>query len=206
MLTGYGPEEHGMTWDDYEPARGQIIVPTIFAAARTRGLRTGMVAGKEKFTYFRDTGACDTFVLAAAIDEEVTTRALGATASRPDLLFVHLPQVDLIGHAKRWMSPEYLDAVRQADAAVGRIVATLPADTTVIVTADHGGHDQGHSAGNAQDSTIPWVIAGPSTARGRQLASGIRTMDTAATAAFVLGVPLSPSVEGVPIYEAFVSR
>ena len=206
MLTGYGPEEHGMTWDDYEPARGQIMVPTIFGLARAKGLRTGMVAGKEKFTYFRDAGGCDTFALAAALDDDVASRAVLAAAARPDLLFVHLPQVDLTGHAKQWMSPEYLEAVRRADAAVGRIVAALPADTTIILTADHGGHGDGHSAGNSQDSTIPWVIAGPSTARGKQLTSGISTMDTAATAAFVLGVALQPDAQGLPVYEAFVSK
>jgi hypothetical protein len=206
MLTGYGPEEHGMTWDDYEPARGQIGVPTIFGLARAKGLRTGMVAGKEKFTYFRDTGGCDTFALAPALDDDVASRAVVATGTRPDLLFVHLPQVDLTGHAKQWMSPEYLEAVRRADAAVGRIVAALPADTTFIVTADHGGHGHGHSAGNSQDSTIPWVIAGPSTARGKQMSTGISTMDTAATAAFVLGLALQPSARGVPVYDAFVSQ
>src|SRR5688572_19911105 len=206
MLTGYGPEEHGMTWDDYEPARGQIMVPTIFGLARAKGLRTGMVAGKEKFTYFRDTGGCDTFALAAALDDDVASRAVLAAAARPDLLFVHLPQVDLTGHAKQWMSPEYLEAVRRADAAVGRIVAALPADTTIIVTADHGGHDGGHSVGSSQDSTIPWVIAGPSTARGRQLSASISTMDTAATAAFILGVALQPDAPGRAVYEAFVSK
>jgi len=165
-----------------------------------------MVAGKEKFTYFRDAGGCDTFALAAALDDDVASRAVLAAAARPDLLFVHLPQVDLTGHVKQWMSPEYLEAVRRADAAVGRIVAALPADTTIILTADHGGHGDGHSAGNSQDSTIPWVIAGPSTARGKQLTSGISTMDTAATAAFVLGVALQPTAQGLPVYDAFVSR
>jgi predicted AlkP superfamily pyrophosphatase or phosphodiesterase len=206
MLTGYAPEQHGMMWDDYEPARGQIQVPTIFALARGKGLRTGLVAGKEKFTHFRDTGACDTFALAPALDEEVATRAGFAASARPDFLFVHLPQVDLTGHVKRWMSPEYLDAVRRADAAVGRIVAALSPDTTIIVTADHGGHDLDHVTGNQQDSTIPWVIAGPSTARGKQLQSGIQTMDTAATVAFVLGVALQPDAPGTPVYEAFVSK
>lgn len=194
-----------MTWDDYEPARGQIMVPTIFGLARAKGLRTGMVAGKEKFTYFRDTGGCDSFALAPALDDEVATRAQSSASARPDLLFVHLPQVDLTGHAKSWMSVEYLEAVRRADAAVGRIAASLPPDTTIIVTADHGGHGQNHVSGDRPDTTIPWVIAGPSTVRGKPLTSSIVTMDTAATAAFVLGVP-TQAMQGRPVYEAFVSK
>lgn len=203
MLTGYTPDVHGVTWDDYSPMRGQILVPTIFAVARAKGLRTGMVVGKEKFTTFRDTGACDTWVLAAPDDDDVAGRVPVAVGGRPDLLFVHLPDVDLVGHAAKWMSPEYFAAVRRADAAVGRIIATLPADTTIILTADHGGRPEGHGTASTFDMTIPWIIAGPSTAKGRQLAGGVMTVDTAATAAFVLGVTLSPDAPGVPIYEAF---
>jgi arylsulfatase A-like enzyme len=205
MLTGFSPEAHGMTWDEYEPSRGQIMVPTIFGLARGKGLRTSLVAGKEKFTHFRDTGACDSFALAPALDDEVATRAQSAASTRPDLLFIHLPQVDLTGHEKVWMSVDYLAAVRRADAALGRITASLSPDTTIIVTADHGGHGQNHGTDDRRDTTIPWVIAGPSTARGRQLTSAIVTMDTAATAAFVLGVP-AQAMQGKPIYEAFVSN
>ena len=206
MLTGFVPEEHGVTWDDYAPTRGQILVPTLFHAARAKGLRTGMVVGKEKFATFRDTGACDTWVLAAPDDDDVAGRIPTALGGRPDLLFIHLPDVDLVGHASKWMSDPYLSAVRRADAAVGRILSTLSADTTVILTADHGGHPDGHGSDSPQDTTIPWVMAGPSVAKGKILGAGIRTVDTAATAAFVLGTVLPPDASGRPIYEAFVSK
>jgi hypothetical protein len=206
MLSGYAPDEHGVTWDDYLPSRGPILVPTLFAAARAKGLRTAMVVGKEKFTTFRDTGACDTWVLAAPDDDDVAGRVPTALGARPDLLFVHLPDVDLVGHAKQWMSADYLAAVRRADAAVGRIVAALAPDTTVIVTADHGGRPEGHGSDSPLDTTIPWVIAGPSTAKGKVLRTAILTTDTAATAAFVLGVTLQPDAVGRPVYDAFVSK
>jgi arylsulfatase A-like enzyme len=206
MLSGYTPEEHGVTWDDYSPTRGQIMVPTLFHVARARGLRTGMVVGKEKFTTFRDTGACDTWVLAAPDDDDVAGRIPTALGARPDLLFVHLPDVDLVGHASKWKSEAYYTAVRRADAAVGRIVSTVSPDTTIIVTADHGGRPEGHGSDDPQDTTIPWVIAGPSVAKGRALGNGIRTVDTAATAAFVLGTALAPDAEGRPVYDAFVSK
>ena len=50
------------------------------------------------------------------------------------------------------------------------------------------------------------MIAGPSTAHGKALSSGVHTVDTAATAAFVLGTVLSPDAQGTPIYEAFISN
>jgi phosphopentomutase len=122
-----------------------------------------------------------------------------------DLLFVHLPDVDLTGHRTGWMSDSYLTAVRRADLAVGRIVSLLPADTTVILTADHGGHLTDHGSSQASDTTIPWIIAGPRITPGRQLSSGIRTVDTAATAAYILGFPPQPAAAGRPVLEAFAS-
>ena len=49
-----------------------------------------------------------------------------------------------------------------------------------ILTADHGGHVDGHGTSDPVDVTIPWVIAGPHTAKGKVLSSAIRTVDTAA--------------------------
>ncbi|MEQ1731859.1 MAG: alkaline phosphatase family protein [Vicinamibacterales bacterium] len=207
MLTGYAPDVHGISWDDYEPARGALSVPTLFGIAQAHGLKTAMVVGKEKFATFRDTGGCDSWVLTLRGDDDVASRA-GALAgtSRPDLLFVHLPDVDLAGHASQWMSPQYLDAVRAADRAVGRLLASLPADMTVILTADHGGHLNNHGTTDAVDITIPWIIAGPAIASGRDLSSSVATMDTAATAALILGVQLSPDAGGRPVLEALRQR
>lgn len=205
MLTGFPPEVHGVTWDDYTPTR-RIKVPTLFGAVRAAGRRTALLAGKEKFTYFRDAGCCDLWELRTGGDEDLSQEAVLAAAGGVDLLAVHLPQVDLTGHATSWMSERYLSAVRQADAAVGRIVSALPSHATVIVTADHGGHMAGHGTADPLDTTIPWILVGPTVARGRVLASPIRTMDTAATAAYVLGVMLPAGVDGRPVLEAFESE
>ena len=48
MLTGYLPSAHGLTWGDYQPAKGNSKVPTIFSYARAAGMRTAMVVGKDK--------------------------------------------------------------------------------------------------------------------------------------------------------------
>src|SRR5690349_21273386 len=34
MLTGVGPEKHHVDWNNYEPIRGKVRVPTIFDIAR----------------------------------------------------------------------------------------------------------------------------------------------------------------------------
>jgi arylsulfatase A-like enzyme len=203
MLSGFTPEAHGMVWDDYIKERGPIPVPTLFSVARSHRRRTAVMAGKHKFTYFCEGPGSDVCAITSNGDDEVTS---GAVSSRgADLLFVHLPDVDVNGHRSGWMSDAYLTAVRRADLAVGRIVSSLPADTTVILTADHGGHLSEHGSSQASDTTIPWIIAGPRIAQGRRLSSSIRTVDTAATAAYVLGFPLQPGAAGRPVLEAFAT-
>jgi type I phosphodiesterase/nucleotide pyrophosphatase len=202
MLSGYLPAVHGITWDDYRPERGAISVPTVFSAARAAGLRTVLVAGKEKFRQLDVPGMVQRFDLCASDDEQVASRAMGEALAGFDLMFVHLPQPDLAGHAQGWMSPAYLDAVAGADRAVGRVLAVLPVGTTVIVTADHGGHDWNHGTNMGADTTIPWIVSGPRV-RPRALATRVHTTDTAATAAWVLGFSLPAGASGRPVLEAF---
>jgi len=202
MLSGYLPSAHGITWDDYRPEKGLIPVPTVFSAARAAGLRTVLVAGKEKFRQLDVPGMIQRFDLCASDDQEVAGRAIAESLAGFDLMFVHLPQTDLAGHAQGWMSSAYLDAVANADHAVGRVLSVLPEGTTVIVTADHGGHDWGHGTTQAADMRIPWVVAGPHIAP-HALTRSIVTTDTAATAAWVLGLSLSGGATGRPILEAF---
>ncbi len=203
MLTGYLPIRHGITWDDYLPANGGPKVPTIFIAARRAGRRTAMVAGKEKFNTFRDTGEMDIFVGGSRADSDVAEQAVAQLFAGVDLLFVHLPDVDLSGHATSWMSASYKDRVAKADEALGRIMSALPENTTIILTADHGGHGFGHGTEDPLDMAIPWIIAGPGIRQGYALTAPVSTTDTAATAAFLLGLVLPPDITGKAVNEAF---
>lgn len=203
MLTGYLPARHGITWDDYLPANGAIKVPTVFIAARRAGRRTALVAGKEKFNTFRDTAEMDVFVGGTRTDADVADQAVAQLYAGVDLLFVHLPDVDLSGHAASWMSAAYIDKVARADEALGRIMNAMPENTTLILTADHGGHASVHGTADRLDMTIPWIIAGPRIRQGYAISAAVSTLDTTATAAFLLGLTLPADVTGKPVLEAF---
>ena len=65
---------------------------------------------------------------------------------RPNLLLLHLVQLDYYQHRGGTNAPEIRPALARIDAHVGMLVATLreagiAADTTVIVTGDHGFQD-----------------------------------------------------------------
>jgi predicted AlkP superfamily pyrophosphatase or phosphodiesterase len=206
MLSGYNPVTHGITWDDYQPQRGTIRVPTVFTYAHDMGLRTAMVVGKNKLAHLESPGAVDAYVCAERGDGDVAAQAILQAQAGFDLMLVHLPDVDLTGHAKGWMSAAYTAQVAATDQVVGRILSSLPSGTTVILTADHGGHGNTHGIDIPEDMTIPWTVAGPKVMKGLSLTGAVKTTDTAATVGHVLGFNLAPGVVGRPVLEAFQAQ
>jgi predicted AlkP superfamily pyrophosphatase or phosphodiesterase len=205
MLCGCPVETHGLTWNDYRPREGTMAVPTIFSVAHAAGLWTVMVVGKEKFAHFNTPGDVDVYLFAVNGDQDVADQAIAQAQVGFDLMFVHFPNMDYFGHLYGWMSDRYLSALTKTDEAVGRLLAALPANTTVIVSSDHGGHGLVHGANIPEDMTIPWMMAGPGVLADHEIAAPITTTATAATVLYVLGLEIPAEMTGVPVYEAFQS-
>jgi hypothetical protein len=201
MVSGYAPEQHGLLHDYM--ATGYIAVPTLFGLAEEAGLGTVIIVGKQKLVQLAPPGSYDEFLWITEGDAAIVDAAVAVVEGGFDVLFVHLPELDYTGHSSGWMSEEYLARLRTTDAEIARLVDSLPAGTTVIVTADHGGHGTHHGTDAATDTTIPWIIAGPGIPEGRAIEAPISVMDTAATAAFVAGFALEPDAIGRPVEEAF---
>jgi hypothetical protein len=199
MVSGFAPDAHKLLHNDLRP--GYIAVPTVMSAAREAGKRVVLVVGKDKLIQLTPPQDFDVFVWAPDDDGLVVQRALQELADGYDLMFVHLPQVDQTGHAQGWMSQAYLRRVAQTDAALGPLLAALPPETTVIVSADHGGAGYSHWSYLDEDLHIPWIVKGPGIRPGRALIAPVRTIDTAATAARVLGLTLDAAAEGQAVDE-----
>ena len=69
---------------------------------------------------------------------------------------------------------------------------------TVIVTADHGGHDRAHGTDMPEDMTIPMFFYGPDFEAGKGL-HGVKLLDLAPTIAKLMNVNASPEWEGTPL-------
>jgi predicted AlkP superfamily pyrophosphatase or phosphodiesterase len=205
MVSGQDPKVHKITWDwnDFEPEKGFITVPTVFSVAKAAGLRTVVVVGKRKLQHLVPPGTGDRFVLAERGDRDVANEAIVATAAGFDLLFVHFPDVDLAGHAAGWLSEGYMASLAEVDVAVARVLAALPPQTTVILTSDHGGKDHDHGAEIGENTTVPWIVAGPRVVRRGEIAARVKQTDTAATALWVLGLRLPGSCAGEVVLEPF---
>jgi hypothetical protein len=202
MMTGHGPSAHGITWNDYRPVYLMESTPTVLAVARKAGMRSVLVSGKEKFATLAPPGSTGVFVWASGGDLDVAASAAAELSTPFDLALVHLPGTDDMGHAQGWMSPSYLAQVRAADAAVAHLLETLPPETRIIVTADHGGLGLNHIDDIPEDTTIPWIMVGPGVRKNYELKFDLWTTDTAATAAQLLGLSLPKTAIGRPVEEA----
>jgi len=207
MLGGVCPSKHGVYWNDYLPELGYAQGTDLFDLAHVAGFQTVMYVGKEKLRQVTEPSSTDIFVYVNDRDLVVADRLITDFPQDFGVLFVHFPLVDGMGHEYGWMSPEQLSVAYRADEALGNILAELDArglrnNTLVIVTADHGGHDTTHGSKRSEDMNIPWIAFGPGI-QPKVLTTQVHTMDTAATAAFILGLPIPPEWDGVPVYEAF---
>jgi hypothetical protein len=234
MMTGVNPRKHGVDWDRDLPFTRPVYskTPTIFEMATKAGYVTAMAAGKSKFNALNKPGTithvfypkidpADITGDAAAVDakkEKVSDAIVVAESikfietAKPNFLFVHLPEVDTVGHAKGWATADQLAQIAKTDALVGSILAALDRShlresTVIIVSTDHGGAAKTHGPDDPRSRTIPWIINGPHVRPNFDLTQmadlDVRTEDTCATACWLLGLALPVNFDGHPLRQAF---
>lgn len=214
MLTGQPPDVHGVSWNNkLSPKQKELHVPTVFAVLRSQGFVTAAFFSKPKFSTLQRPGSLDYSKAPGGwwghwpADRMVRDVEQYLSAERPNLLFVHLSDADRAGHDFGWMSPRYGEAVQRIDTSIAGIL-TVAAQTfgagnfTVIVTADHGGHDRDHGSEDPRDTTIPWIAWGRAVKPGL-LGANLKTMDTAATILWLFRVPEPTDWLGDPVTAAF---
>jgi arylsulfatase A-like enzyme len=207
MLSGLCPSGHGVYWNDYIPENGFAVGADLFDIARAAGLRTVMVVGKEKLRHVTEPASTDVFIFDDFGEANLAKAAVVEIEQGFGVMFVHFPSADYTGHEYGWLSKWQLQALRNGDTALGQLLAALDASgqrasTLIIVTSDHGGHKKTHGSDLPEDLTIPWIVSGPGVLPG-PLTSFVHTTDTAATAAYLLGLPLPAEWDGRPVTEAF---
>jgi predicted AlkP superfamily pyrophosphatase or phosphodiesterase len=194
-------------WNDYLPEKGIAQGIDLFDIAHAAGMKTFMYVGKEKLQQVTDASSVDKFVFINDRDKVVMQNLLADFPEEFGVLFIHFATTDDMGHVYGWLSPEQLSVIFRADEAIGELLTALDTyglrdETLLIITADHGGHDTSHTSGLPVDMIIPWIASGAGV-QAKQLTTQVHTMDTAATAAYALGLPISAEWDGVPVYEAF---
>jgi predicted AlkP superfamily pyrophosphatase or phosphodiesterase len=203
------PSRHGITDNTWHPMARPLpgLVDLIGNAAKTAAffynweqLRDLNRPGTLAFSYFHNTA------YQIDGDDETAAEAIRRLPTlQPDFTFLYFGTTDALGHFCGWMSPEYLAQLEHVDGLLGQVLATLPPEYTVLVQADHGGHDRDHGLDIPEDMTIPWIVAGPGIKAGYEIPVAVSLLDTAPTLARVLGIPVYPEWEGRVVEEIFES-
>ena len=130
-------------------------------------------------------------------DRLLTESALACIKKdKPDFVFLYMVETDEKGgHDNGWMSEPYLKCIHDAIDNVKRVLEEAGDEYTVIVTADHGGHDRGHGSDCKEDMTIPLFFFGKNFTPGKQLAD-VSILDVAPTIADIMSVPKASEWEG----------
>lgn len=219
MIMGVGPEQHGITSNEWQPDK-YIISPavpgpagfseTMFSVLR-RARPSAHIAA---FHDWKDFGRLVEPDVPNHISHELGPRLTMRKAveyfraHKPHLLFVHLDHVDTAGHRAGWHTETYREAVELADQLTGDLVkaveeAGLLNQTAFLLTSDHGGVGTKHGGETMDELLIPWFVAGPGVAKGRKLSQPVNTYDTACTTLVLLGVTPPPAWICRPVAEAF---
>lgn len=202
------PTRHGVTTNDWSPMARPL--PGLIEVAQAAGrkcaffynwepLRNVSRPGSLAYAYFRDN------VLTPLGDQATAEVAVQVLASeRFDFAFVYFGTVDEAGHAHGWLSDGYFEQLARADTALALVLRHLPADSHVLLQADHGGHDRTHGTPAPEDMTIPWMVAGPRIRSGFTIPRPVSLLDTAPTLARLLDLERHPQWEGRCVEEAFL--
>lgn len=215
ILSGAGPEQHGVTNNDWQVGEFNFptsvtgsggFFPSLFQIVSEQNPKAeiGSIYQWDGFANLYDHRFVDYDVDAKDEDETASLASAYIRTKRPTLLFVHLDHVDHAGHADGHGAATYYESVAKADRLIGVIrQATVDAgiaeQTVIIVTSDHGGVGKGHGGETLAELEIPWIAYGPAIHAGRKLDQPINTFDTPATAARLLDVKIPYAWLGRPV-------
>jgi hypothetical protein len=179
LCTGTTPGEHGMVgYRVLDPDRDRVFnqlsgwaggpdpltwqrMPTVFETAVAEGI-SAVAIGPERyrdspFTHAVLRGA--RYLPAKTIEQRVDAALDVLSEPAPSISYLYVPELDMTAHARGWESDDWLAALEEVDAQVGRLERGLTAGSGVIVTADHGVIDVPES-GHVLFDTVDELVAG----------------------------------------------
>jgi hypothetical protein len=219
MLNGAGPEQHGISSNEWglkrhtiEPvtADSEGYFPSIFSLIREQTPQARMAA-------FYDWAGLGELFNKKYLDKYQNTANLKETfeaatpyvlQEKPDFTFIYLGLPDEEGHAHGWESEAYFKSLEEVDHKIGEFIAALKSanlydDTYIIVVTDHGGVGRAHGGESMTEIQVPWIIRGPGVIGNRLISQPLNSFDTAPTIAYLFGLKQPPAWIGKPVLGAF---
>jgi predicted AlkP superfamily pyrophosphatase or phosphodiesterase len=223
MLNGSCPELHGyLTWDAKEPMLPARVLnqnghfPTIFSLLRDA--YPGAVIGCEYewsgIRHVIDEKALDfNREVLNALENPDSTAIIACNyirEAKPNLFAVIFDEPDHVGHKSGHDTPDYYAMLKKLDAYIGQIVQTVKDagiydDTIFIITADHGGINQGHGSTSMEEMETPFIIAGKNVKKGLNFDEiSMMQFDVASTIAYIFQLEQPQVWIGRPVKQVFI--
>jgi len=211
-MTGSGPEEHGITSNDWTIAKHTLTplltdkdgyYPSIFKVLKEQ-------KPAAKIAYYYNWKELINPINKTYLDEvsfeekdEYKENYLKAydfmvkNKKSPSLVFLYSVHTDHAGHGFGWMSPQYVKAIEEADVAIGVLLDKLKAagiynDTHIMFITDHGGINKGHGGVTMNEMQVPWAITGPQIKKRGLITEFNSNKNTALVLAKIFGLSKLP--------------
>ena len=222
MIMGAGPEQHGITSNDWQPDNYTLpptikgpggMFPTIFSVIKKNKAEanTGAIYQWKEFGRLFEKEMVDYDT--SALSEHRTTQLAAdyIESTKPEFCFIHIDHVDGAGHKWGYNSKKYFGGIERADELIQRIVESIWAagienETLLIISADHGGLKKGHGGESLMEIEIPIILSGLGVKSGFEISSQINIYDIASTISFALGYLQPEEWIGKPIKLAFEDK
>ena len=136
-----------LSWEDGPDPRQWQPLQTVFERAATGGVAVTRIGAG----FFDGSGLTNaalrggSFTAAHSLDARVDAALAAVRANKRALVYLYWGELDKVGHVKGCQSWEWGDELELIDRAMARLVAGVPSDTSVHVTADHGMVDAPHA-------------------------------------------------------------
>jgi hypothetical protein len=206
ILSGAAPELNGAAVLNAPPDEIRLIaVDHLLRRARVMR-RTTALAGHAWWRPMIPPISLDDAVYAegteAADDARLVDAAVELLQTRyPDVMVVHLTQVDTAGHEFGGASDHYYRAALRVDELIRRLANAVDLRISALaVTSDHGHLDEGgHGGAEPLVTHVPFVLVGPGVRPGDY--GTIPQVDIAPTLAALLGLPIPVHSQGTIRFE-----
>lgn len=198
-LTGSGPEQHGVVDNGWEISKFKLpaiskdsegYYPSVFKVLKDEipQVKTAFYYNwinlfypynkqyLDEVSYLEEDGYIPNYEKALSFMIE--------NRKKPTLIFLYSVHTDHAGHKYKWMSPEYIRSIEEADVEIGKLIEKMKQEglykeTHFMFLSDHGGINHGHGGVSEDEMIVPWGITGPGIATGKQMDEPNNTVNTA---------------------------
>ena len=204
MLYGVLPSVHGITTNTYTPSEN--IGKSVMDILSDNSLKSATFYNwKQIGDIINDNSVAQKTYIGGEIHGwEEANESLGVEfvdyiqTNEFDFAFLYLGFLDEWGHRFGWLSNEYFYALDKSMQIVNNVIEKAPKNSTIILTSDHGGHDNTHGTTLKEDMTIPIYLIGNYFEKGKEL-NNLTMLNVAPTILSLLNIQKPTTWQGESI-------